>query len=526
MGEVVGRLRLPRLSSPPGSPLLGEVYFDTTLDSVQVKGTTGWKTGGVAGGGAPAGPAPGSGPAPVVLPSLVWTFTNSDLSAIYSSPIVAMVAGVRCAIIPSYDWYVYVLRLSDGAKQWDVAFDGECYGRAQAADVNGDGRTEIFVPSHDGKVHCLDDTGTELWAHQNLYDREGNGTATAATANSITDTTKSWAPNSFMRPPNPDTGANDNAKLTIVSGTGAGQSKSIKTVTATKLTVVSNFSPAPTAGSVYKVEALWESDRIFMHAGTLSQEGGTWFLYITNFANQCVKLNASTGALVWKMSALENIEPHPLVMDVNSDGQLEVLFGSIDGNLYCRKGSDGSAVWTCNLGEAPEGLDAFTTAADVDNDGTIEVVQSGRSNRVHWVNGKTGVEKAHSIDTLHDIDSRPAFFPAVDGQIDVLSAGDSGMAHRFRPDGTTVWRTMVVPTGIEVNSSPLIFDVDGDGEVECIVCDMAGGICFLDEQGRERGRMYPRGGVEGVPMVGDLDGDGRIELLLTTVDGYVQLYRW
>lgn len=52
MAQIVGRLRLPRLPEPPLTPEMGEMYFDTTLDTPRFKGVTQWKESG--GGEGPA----------------------------------------------------------------------------------------------------------------------------------------------------------------------------------------------------------------------------------------------------------------------------------------------------------------------------------------------------------------------------------------------------------------------------------------------------------------------------------------
>lgn len=68
-----------------------------------------------------------------------------------------------------------------------------------------------------------------------------NGTATAATTTTLTDSTKSWTTNQFV-----------DAKVSILSGTGQGQTAAISSNTSTAITF-STMGTAPVAGSVYTI---------------------------------------------------------------------------------------------------------------------------------------------------------------------------------------------------------------------------------------------------------------------------------
>lgn len=69
-----------------------------------------------------------------------------------------------------------------------------------------------------------------------------NGTGTAADATSLTDSTKSWTVNAFI-----------DARVKIVSGTGAGSVGIVTSNTSTKLTIGSWSGTTPAAGSIYSI---------------------------------------------------------------------------------------------------------------------------------------------------------------------------------------------------------------------------------------------------------------------------------
>jgi hypothetical protein len=71
----------------------------------------------------------------------------------------------------------------------------------------------------------------------------GGGTATSGTNNTLTQTGKTWSTNQWT-----------NYQVRIVSGTGAGQIRTIASNTATALTVSSNWTTNPNSTSVYTIE--------------------------------------------------------------------------------------------------------------------------------------------------------------------------------------------------------------------------------------------------------------------------------
>lgn len=462
------------------------------------------------------------------LMTRVWTFKNDGGEQFYSSPIgpitVRAPGGTPTPviIINGWDWFTYALRVTDGSPVYKHPSTDTLYGRSQAADVNGDGLPEIYVPSHEGHLRCYTDDFVLRWEFGSLYHREGTGTITARDSTSITDNTKNWATNSFTRNTEVEEPYQENADIVIPSIGYEG--KVASTPGGSRLNISPAFTTLPAVGAAYEITPAYWSDHIFMHAGTLTNEGGTWYLYLTAFDNMLYKLNANTGALIWKYATQENIEPYPLLVDVNGDGIREIIIVSIDGFTRCFN-TAGTLLWT-NADTGP--CDCFTNAADLNGDGAIEVIVSGRNSRVHVLNGLTGVQLSQSTYTYSwqfeaiDTSSVPILFKGVPT---VLVGGDAGTIWRFDSQMNTVWNNFVLPN--EINSSPVFHDVDGDGEEEMIIGDMRGTLWFVKVRtGDILGVIYHKGGIEGWPLYADIDGDGKMELVVPTTDGYVHCYRF
>lgn len=464
------------------------------------------------------------------LMTKLWSYRMPGREPVYSSPVgpVTLYSGgtpYQCVLFASWDWYVYALKVSDGTLLWRYPTGAPCYGRCQAADVNGDGQNEVFAASHDGNIYSLNSAGDTLrWSFKNLYDREGTGTATTGTgATTLKDSGKSWAASAFLR----SQGAGFGAKVRYTSGAASGQSREILARPDAQTCTTAAFSPAPAAGDTYVIDPYASSDIKFMHAGTLVNEAGVHYLYVTGFDNHVYKLNANTGALVWKFATLENIEPYPLVGDIDNDGVRECVVVSIDGKVRALNASTGALKWEQT---APGPCDAFLNAANLDADAALEVIVSSRNGRVYSLGGVDGAVKEQTTNTYGlvygDIDSSatPILLPG-DTDPSILVGSDAGGVWCFDKTMATRWQRDLVPHAI--NSSPVFHDVLGNGEIAVLIADMRGTVhCYEAASGNYVGNLYVKGGIEGTPLYADIDGDGRPELVITTLEGYVEAYRF
>jgi hypothetical protein len=158
---------------------------------------------------------------------------------------------------------------------WTAAETGATDGVAPAAVIGTDSRL-IATPS------WLDD---DYWAF-------ATGTATAGGASTLTNSGKSWTTNQWT-----------NYQIRIVSGTGAGQIRTIASNTGTVITTSAAWTTNPDATSVYSIEG--NDDFIYYmgsNAVTLyrySISGGTWTTLSPGAARAAAPSTGMSGHWVW-----------------------------------------------------------------------------------------------------------------------------------------------------------------------------------------------------------------------------------
>ncbi len=206
----------------------------------------------------------------------------------------------------------------------------------------------------------------------------------------------------------------------------------------------------------------------------------------------------STGPLEWQFSAAD---------DLDGDGVPEVVVGSVDGNVYCFDGLDGSLRWSFS---AEDWVHSSPAVADLDGDGVKEVVFGSYDHKVYCLSGADGSEKwemltagsVHSSPTVSDVDG--------DGKLEVLIGSFDGRVYSL--NGSTGVPEWTFITGGSVISSPAVANLDWDAGKEVIVTSrkvycLSGGSGAL--------KWSADLSTTSSPVIADVDGDGRREVLVT-----------
>ncbi len=181
----------------------------------------------------------------------------------------------------------------------------------------------------------------------NAYLAFASGTATAGGASTITNTAKAWTTNQWA-----------NYQVRIVSGTGAGQIRTIASNTLTQITVSAAWTTQPDATSVYSIEG---NDDFLYYMGNnavtmyrFSISANTWTVLSPTLARAGAPGAGMSGHWVWNASTTDWTSENAI-----RNGQ----------RIYSFRGAAGSALdyydiaantWVNGIGYAPN---AETVAA-------------------------------------------------------------------------------------------------------------------------------------------------------------------
>ena len=256
-----------------------------------------------------------------------------------------------------------------------------------------------------------------------------------------------------------------------------------------------------------------------------------------------------------------NRSSSPAIADIDGDGENEIVMGHQDGVLRAFE-ADGTLKWSspaipgvntgCNAQTTASAIDSSPAVADLDQDGTAEIIVGVGSTWVSNQNGGViafdGVSGAIEWRTALGVDHGSVWdntsvpdgwcegvfaSPAVgdvdgDGQLDVVFAGFDWNVWAVDHTGAPLHGFPVV-TDDSIWSSPALFDVDADGDLEIFIggdstpggpVDHLGGVLWaLDVEPTgvtELWRGFANEVFHSSGAIGDINDDGRMEIVIGT----------
>ncbi|NYT27915.1 MAG: VCBS repeat-containing protein [Candidatus Thiodubiliella endoseptemdiera] len=213
------------------------------------------------------------------------------------------------------------------------------------------------------------------------------------------------------------------------------------------------------------------------------------------------------------------------------------------------------------MGNNPfEGIDvgyySTPTLADIDGDGDLDLVGKDDGTLKYYQNtgstsspayeAKTGGNNPfngidvgiYSAPTLADIDS--------DGDLDLVVGENDGTLKYYQNTGTTSNPAYEAKTGDDnpfnginagYSSSPILVDIDGDGDLDLVVGERNGTLKYYQNTGTTSSPAYevktgddnPFNGIDvgysSSPTLADIDGDGDLDLVMGEAYGTLKYYQ-
>jgi outer membrane protein assembly factor BamB len=232
-------------------------------------------------------------------------------------------------------------------------------------------------------------------------------------------------------------------------------------------------------------------------------------------------LSGDSGKLEWSFMTGGDVDSSPAIGDVDKDGEMEVVVGSEDDNVYCLSGDSGKLEWSFMTDDKVHSSPAI---GDVDKDGEMEVVVGSWDDNIYCLSGDSG-KLEWSFMTDDRIESSPAIGDVDrDGEMEVVVGSRDDNVYCLSGDsGKLEWN---FKTDNDVPSSPAIGDVDGDGEMEVVIGSMDNKVyCLSGGSGKLEWSFMTKGEIDGSLAIGDVDGDGRVEIAVASWDGWLYLLR-
>jgi len=199
-------------------------------------------------------------------------------------------------------------------------------------------------------------------------------------------------------------------------------------------------------------------------------------LYVYNHNGVSMALEAShaVGDMIEKT--------YPAIGDVDRDGQLEIIIGcdlaGDDLYVFNHTGSALNIEDSVNIDNVDD-IKSPVALGDIDNDGDLEIVFGRMDGFVYVYNHKNSVLTLEAtFNTGGDIQCAPALVDVDnDGRLEIIIGNNNGIVNILNHTGgaTLGQETTYSTAGKAVIGSPIIADVDNDGLLEIIITSTSGG---------------------------------------------------
>ncbi|MCX6258937.1 MAG: GEVED domain-containing protein [Bacteroidia bacterium] len=225
--------------------------------------------------------------------------------------------------------------------------------------------------------------------------------------------------------------------------------------------------------------------------------------------------------VLWVFQTNGPVLASPTVGDVDNDGHNEVLIGSNDNNFYCLDGATGALKWSFPTGNFITGSAGL---ADFDNTGKLETVFGSDDGNVYFIHGD--VNGNGIIDpteytyyaTSNNIESSPAIADLDgDGNLETVIGSDDDTLYclSYSPSSNTVTLKWAFATGGIVKSSPAIA-YSGRSSLTVYAGSNDGNLYILNGSNGSEIAHYQTGGrIVTSPSIADINADGKLEIVFT-----------
>jgi len=231
----------------------------------------------------------------------------------------------------------------------------------------------------------------------------------------------------------------------------------------------------------------------------------------------------------WPRSTENFIRAGLVAGDINNDNSFEIVAIDELGVLYVWK-ADGTEYRDGDSNPGTQGVFARLTGctldysvpclADVDNDGKDEIIVATQGDQLFAFNEDGTQVSGFPVALSNDVQGSPAVGDVDgNGQLDIVVYDKSGNVRAIRGNnGTALWTRALTSNSNFFGPSPAIGDVNGDGKLETFIPTPDGKLYGLTDTGTNLAGFPTTYSTttytESSPVIADIDGDGLRDVLI------------
>jgi|GEM_PF-3432539 len=217
----------------------------------------------------------------------------------------------------------------------------------------------------------------------------------------------------------------------------------------------------------------------------------------------------------------ENVEMpfSPALVDINNDGKSEVVFGSMDGNLFIMNG-DGKILPNFPKKFA-NGYISTPSAFDLDGDSKPEICFGTQDKKFYCIKPDGTAIKGFPVKTDSPITTSGSFaYFGPNNELSIAFGCENGEVYVVNAKGR-VLPNFPFKTHYQVTGMPVFADINDDGKNELIIASQDYNIYALNEKGKLLPNFPFETGyrIHSSPAIADIDMDGYLDIIVTSTDG-------
>ncbi len=242
---------------------------------------------------------------------------------------------------------------------------------------------------------------------------------------------------------------------------------------------------------------------------------------VANTFSGFIKCVDNQGNILFSYEAEGQFRNNPMIVDVNNDGNYEIIALSFTNPHLFVLRADGSDYPGFPL-ELDSGVMSSPASADLSGDGTKEIIFVDAGGNLHAVSVATQQNVAGFPVSINATSwSGPTIGDLTgNNEPDIVVANIQGSLSAHNRTGETLFTRSI---GSTVRSGVLVFDLNHDGQSEIIFGDMSGSLYVLDSAGNQI-EPFPLdvgAPVEGTPVLADMTRNLNYDIIFGDGDGWL-----